>query len=272
MVGTDLIPALALLYQGVRESWKFSYVAPKLSKKVKGNSEWMELRFRHPSPGNVQSNGELTAREMQRHHYKTPYPHSRYYVRNYWRREFQGNEHVTYRYFPKLEDMTQEEEARILGYVPGEDALNQKKRQEYLQALETHAELNEQAQEVGNRFEEIEKNPGALLQGLKDRVEYMHSLNKWDDMGDFEGQSPYLIGPDTYLFDYGLHHVPSYEMQVYIELEKVLDDMRDELEEKGQPVRDGNANNQKVLDSMNRSDQQQEVINILKQRNVKKLQ
>ena len=125
------LPFYVSLYQGLRESWKFQYYAPKLSKKVKGNSGWMEVRYRHPSPANAPVNEQAAAREHLRHHFKTPYPYSRYYVRNFWDPIKEGGKFSIVKVLPELSQFTPKQEARFLNYIQGDDLGNKTKRDFY---------------------------------------------------------------------------------------------------------------------------------------------
>ena len=101
----------------------------------------------------------------------------------------------------------------------------------------------------------------------KEKIE----LDDWEDVAEFPGASPYIVGPDTYMQEYGIYHYSSYENHLFIELEKYVDDMVDAMEEEGVPSREGDASNWKILDDSHRIDQQEEVVKNLKQRNAKKI-
>lgn len=264
------MPALALLYQGVKHAWKYNYVPPALPKGLRGMSGWSELRDRHPSPANSQSNGPYTSRELQRGHHKTPYYNSRYIVRNYWEFEKEVPQFIVCRHAPPLESFTPERLAKHLGFIVGDEAGNQRKLTQHKALLER---INQENQPFYEEFPEAASLSNMeLMHSARQEIENIRALDEWGDMGDFPGASEYMVHPDTFLHTNGLQHWSSYDQHIYIELEKMIEEIRDSVLEEGQDVIEGNSSNWKVLDSRHRRDQQQEVMRTLKQRNVDKLE
>ena len=231
------------------------------------NSGWEELRYRYPSPGNTQSNGTHASRELERHHYKTPYYASRYMMRNYWDRPTQWIEYQPYAVFQDLDQMSPEARAKYLGFVDGATAYNESRESRY-------RALYARAQEANAKNESVvlAKTPQELMEAARRDIDNVNELDEWGDVGDFEGASEYITHPDTYLCDYGLHHWSSYDMMPHIELETMLEEYRDEILAEGQATVEGDANHWKVLDARHRMDQQKEVGRTLKQRNARHLE
>ena len=266
-----LVVALAQLYQGLKESFKFQYISPKLSRKVKGNAGWLEVRFRQPSPGNVPVNGDFAAREHLRHHFKTPYPYSRYYVRNFWDPKIEAGELKSVKYLPDISKMTPEQESVFLGFVKGDDLANQVRRDKYLKYARNLMSQNNPKEWSEEGQKRVQGDIRAIFKPLLKDIEEKEELDGWGDTGDFTGASPYYENPETFLHDYGLVHMTSYELQLYLELEHSIEAHRDEIEIEGEPVTQGNSENWKILDRSHRVDQQQEVVKSLKQRNIKNI-
>lgn len=271
VINSFTIPFVTLLYYGVKDSWKFLYQTPKLSKKIKGYSEWKEVRFRYPSPGNEPVNGDLTAREMQRQHYKAPYQFSRHSVRNFWNNERDGYSYDYIGAGTDLSGWSEAQESVFLKYKKGDDIGNKFKKERYLRTKSGLEDLTN-VKGLAESMQKYEDKPVSLVHDfMKMKADY-DIKSDWVECGDIPGGSPYLVGPDTFLHEYQLHHWSSYDMQIYLELEKFIEDVRDEMEAKGSvPIYKGNSENWKILDNTHRPDQQIGVVKSLKQRNVKQL-
>jgi hypothetical protein len=271
MFGSFLAPIFFTAYYGLKETLKYTYSSPKLMKKIKGNSGWMEVRFRHPSPGNVDLNDSHAAREQLRNHFKTPYQYSKYYVRNYWDPAKENPSNQTARVIPSLDDFTEKQLALYLGYMKGDDLANQRKKEAYLaKAKELNAKNNpkDYSLETSKRYQSDLRN---IFKGFNEQIKEVEEYSTWQDMAEFPGASPYIAGPDTYLQEYSLHHFNSYENHLHIELEKYREDCIPEMEQYGVSQTTGNTDNWQILDSSHRSDQQEEVVKSLKQRNIKNI-
>lgn len=269
MVDVLLFPLYATIYQGLKETWKFQYYTPQLTKKVKGNSGWMEVRFRHPSPGNDPVNEQHAAREHLRHHFKVPYPYSRYYVRNFWDPKFEDGVHSDVRIYPDISTFTADQEGVYLGYIKGDDIGNQAKKENYMKTAGERMLKNNPKEWTPELRKRINSDVRPVFKELRDNIDEKIKLDHWEDTADFPGASPYYHNPDTFLMDYGQVHVSSYEMQLYLELEHAIEGVRDTMEKEGVPTVEGNSSNWKLLDNTHRKDQQTEVARSLKQRNIK---
>ena len=271
MFGSFLAPIFFTAYYGLKETLKYSYYSPRVLKKYKGNSGWMEVRFRHPSPANIPQNEGHAAREHIHHHFKVPYPYSRYYVRNYWDPVKEGDNPVSIRVIPQLEDFNEQQLAYYLGYTKGDDLANQRKKESFLaRSQEISAKNNpkEYSLETSRRYQ---GDLRVMFKGLNEWRKDRDQLDDWEDPAEFPGASNYIAGPDTFLQEYSLHHWSSYENHLFIELEKYADDMVQAMEEEGVPNNEGNAGNWQILDDSHRADQQINVVRNLKQRNIKKI-
>lgn len=269
MAGSFLLPLYVMVYQGVKESWKFQYIVPKLAKKVKGNSGWMEVRFRHPSPANVPVNEQFAAREHARHHFKTPYPFSRYHVRHFWDHAKEYGVHSIVNVLPELSTLSPQQEAKFLGYIKGDDTGNGAKREKYLAAYKELSGKNNPEEWSEERRKEIAQDARQIFDPIMASVNERIQLDDWEDAGKPPNESPYYFGPNTDLHDYGLVHMSSYEMHLYYELERYIEQFRDVMDDEAVPTVEGNAGNWQILDGSHRPDQQKEVARNLKQRNIK---
>ena len=231
----------------------------------------MEVRYRQPSPANVPMNEGFASREHARHHFKTPYPYSRYYVRNFWDPVKEGGVRSTVFYAPDISSFSPSQEAFFLNFIKGDDLGNQTKKEKYIKAAKeilAKNNKNEWTEETPKKFaQDIRVLFNDLSESRREKVE----LDAWDDAGSFPNESPYYANPDTYLHEFNLHHWSSYELQLYLELEKWIEDYRDEIEEEGEDFVEGNSDNWKVLDDQHRTDQKLEVVKNLKQRNVRNI-
>jgi hypothetical protein len=265
MVGVIGAAALVMFYQGVKETAKYTYTAPGFSKKVKGMGDWMELRYRFPSPGNISFNGDRAARELEQQHYKTPYDSSKFQLRNY-RTPGEDGVWKTTRVNIDVASLTPEQEATVFNYIEGDTEGNAAKKEHWTSYFEKRAQANDaQVMEAVNR---LTSNPTELYHSF---MKNCRELEKFNELLPEEppNASPYIAGPDTFIAEYGLSNLSSYELQLYIELEDMLDNWRDDVQVEGQKVKTGDTRNWKVLDETHRKDQAQEVIFYLKQRNLK---
>lgn len=271
MFGAFIAPLIPTVYYGLKETLKYAYYPRQVTKKYKGNSGWMEVRFRHPSPGSTVMNEGHSAREHLRHHFKTPYPYSRYYVRNFWDPVKEGNNYTVVRIMPDLNDFTPEQQSRFLGFTKGDDAANERKKQKYVEFAKFHKSKNNPKDFSDETAKRIQSDMRVMFKGFNDQRKDVKELDSWEDMAEFPGASPYLYHPDAFMQDYGIFHFNSYENHLFIELEKNVDEMVDAMEEEGVPNREGDASKWQILDDSHRIDQQEEVVRNLKQRNAKKI-
>lgn len=271
MYGAFLAPYIPTIYYGLKETLKYAYYPRQVTKKYKGNSGWMEVRFRHPSPGNVVYNDQHSAREQLRHHFKTPYPYSRYFVRNFWDPVKEGNNYTLVSIVPDLKDFTPEQQAHFLGFTKGDDAANERKKEEYNSMATLLKSKNNPKEFSDESAKRVQGDLRIMFRGFNEHRREKAELDDWDDMAEFPGVSPYIVNPGSYLQDYSLHHFSSYENHLFIELEKYVDDMVDAMEEEGVPNREGDTSKWQILDDSHRQDQQEEVVKNLKQRNAKKI-
>lgn len=264
-----MVPVATILYQGLRESLKYQYHTPKLSKKVKGNGGWMEVRYRYPSPGNEAQNEQFASREIARHHFKTPYPYSRYYVRNFWDPAKEGSSDVTINYMPDISIFTPEQEALFLGYIPGDDLGNQTKNKKYSEYRKTAMSKNDPKVWSEEKQKEMFSDLRLVFKAYDDIVKDRIEVDEWADSGTPPNESKYTHDPNTYMHEYELFYWTSYDMHLYVELEHALNEIKEDMEANGVDTVEGNSNNWSILDSSHRIDQQQELVKSLKQRNLK---
>ena len=233
VVGLGGLTLCAIMYQGVKEAWRFSYIFPSMPKGVRGNAGWEELRYRHPNPASVKTN-EFHARAIERHHYKTPYLQSRHAIRNYWDPNLQEYLYQHGTYAPDLATLSEAQQAKLLNYIEEDIEGNKQKKEQY---EEFYARTRKQSQ-TGVMSEELaawKANPALLRQRIREDNAWMKTLDAWEDEEDFKEPTnlPALPLNKQYRMEYWLTFWTSYEMQLTLEFDCIAEGIRDYYVEKG---------------------------------------
>eukprot|EP00358_Blepharisma_japonicum_P007068 CAMPEP_0202941124 /NCGR_PEP_ID=MMETSP1395-20130829/1235_1 /ASSEMBLY_ACC=CAM_ASM_000871 /TAXON_ID=5961 /ORGANISM="Blepharisma japonicum, Strain Stock R1072" /LENGTH=168 /DNA_ID=CAMNT_0049636045 /DNA_START=306 /DNA_END=812 /DNA_ORIENTATION=- len=167
--------------------------------------------------------------------------------------------------------MSPKEEAITLRYHEGDEAGNKQKKERYLKAKAVR-DAKSDLKGMKEIIDGAKENPISVYHKMVERMTEFKKHHDWLELGDIPGGSPYQVTPDTFIHEYLMYQFSSYEMQLYLEIEKYLEDYRDYIEERGAiDIYEGNSENWKILDNHHRPDQQIEVVKSLKQRNVKQL-
>lgn len=240
VVGLGGLGICAIMYQGVKEAWRFTYIPPAMPKGVRGNAGWEELRYRHPNPGSVKLN-EFHARAIERHHYKLPYLLSRHAIRNYWDPNIQEYRYQNGTFTPDLATLSEADQAKLLDYIEGDTEGNLQKRKEYEEFYQRTLKQPQTAA-MNEDMAAWKANPALHRQRIIEDNAWMKALDQWEDEHDFEEPDnlPALPLEKQYRMEYWLTQWTSFEMQLTLEFDCFLEAVRDHYVEHGIDSYQGN--------------------------------
>ena len=233
VLGVGGLAVCAIMYQGVKEAWRFTYIAPAIAKGIRGNSGWEEIRYRHPSPASVQTN-EFHARAIERHHYKMPYMTSRHYVRNRWDPEFQSFRYEDGTHAPDLTTLNAVEQAKLLDYIEGDVEGNAQKKQAY-EAFYVKTRTQPLTKVMNEELAAWRENPALLRERIRTANAELKQADEWEDEEDFEEPKnlPKLPLSKQYRMEYWLTWWSSFELQLQLEFDYIIEKTRDQYQEEG---------------------------------------